>query len=48
MGFMPKKCDGLAGHVLDRPICIMVAVGSREDDDAKLHLISSEIRLLKV
>jgi hypothetical protein len=38
MRIMPQECDRLPGHILDRPVRIMVTVGAGENDDAKFHL----------
>src|SRR6266568_5351355 len=37
MGVVPKKRDRLLSHILDRPVGIMIAIGSGENDDAKFH-----------
>src|SRR6185312_9300752 len=39
--FMPQKSYRLLNDMLDRPESIVVAVGTRENDDAKLHGFSS-------
>jgi hypothetical protein len=38
---MPQKSYWLLNDMLDRPESIVVAVGTRENDDAKLHGFSS-------
>src|SRR5208283_2077465 len=34
---MPQKCHWLLRHFLDSPVCVVIAVRSGENDDAKFH-----------
>jgi hypothetical protein len=38
---VPKKRHRLLGHVLDRPIRVVIAIGTGKDDDPEFHVALS-------
>jgi hypothetical protein len=35
--FVPEKSNGLFGNLLDGPVRVVIAIRSRENEDAKFH-----------
>jgi hypothetical protein len=34
---MPQEGDGLLGNLLNRPVCVVIAIGTGENDYTEFH-----------